>query len=148
MNKAPMNKNPADLSPKHLQPILKNKSQLANNTTDISRLFSQFDIIETSMHLIISRLQLHLSDDLNRSSFQSLKNGGGLHLILEKLLIDFYPYHKATANRSHFLYYTEPSISREPFIIEHLKSFFKIDEENKNYSNLFTNSDVDKRLKG
>lgn len=150
INKAPMNKkNLMNESPKH-QPS--KKSSTMNNLTDISRLFSQFDIIETSMHLIINRLQLHLSDDLNRSSFGSLRNGGGLHVILQKLLVDFYPYHRAVGSKSHWLYYTEPSMNHEPFIDEHLRSFqaSQTTEETKNYSNLFSESATnagDKRLK-
>lgn len=149
MNKAPMNKkNIMQESPSKTQ-SLRNNSNM--NVTDIGRLFSQYDIIETSMHLIINRLQLHLSDDLNRSSFASLKGGGGLHVILQKLLIDFYPYHKAIAKRQHWLYYTETSMNREVFADEHLKTFFKINDGAKGYSNLFSTnsnqSDIDKRLK-
>ena len=150
MNRAPMNKKLIqESSPNKSQPTKKNSTL---NATDMGSLFSRYDIIETSMHLIISRLQLHLSDDLNRSSFHSLKNGGGLHVILQKLLIDFYPYHKATASRAHWLRYTEASMSREPFISDHLKSFFKINGESaKNYSGLFTTSsnqsEMEKRLK-
>lgn len=152
INKAPMNKKNIMESSPTRNPQMKKNSTL--NVTDISRLFSQYDIVETSMHLIINRLQLHLSDDLNRSSFSSLQNGGGLHVILQKLLIDFYPYHKAIANRSHWLYYTDSIFKStiDPFINEHLKSFFKMQtEETKNYSTLFTNSngysEIDKKLK-
>lgn len=151
MNKAPMaKKNLENQSSPNKSQSQKKSSNL--NVTDIGSLFSRYDIIETSMHLIINRLQLHLSDDLNRSSFGSLQNGGGLHVILQKLLIDFYPYHKATASRQHWLRYTDASMNREPFVSEHLKSFFKINGESaKHYSNLFTNnsnvSEMEKRLK-
>ena len=150
MNKAPMTKKNLEnqTSPS------KGASQKKNlNVTDIGTLFSRYDVIETSMHLMIKNLQLHLSDEMSRSSFSSLQNGGGLHVILKTLVIDVYPTHRAIASRQHWLRYTDASMNREPFVNEHLRSFFKIDGESsaKHYSNLFTNnsnaSEMEKRLK-
>ena len=106
---------------------MSSSSSQASQST-VSRLFSQYDIIETSHHIFVSRIEVHLCDDLDpnngRSLHESLKDGGALQITLSKLVIDVYPYQKVISNRNHWLRYSDPSSSRSHWINQHLQSFF------------------------
>ncbi|XP_054165286.1 bridge-like lipid transfer protein family member 3B [Oppia nitens] len=108
---------------------LKNLSTQSAQTAQsaISRLFSQHDIFETSHHIFVSRIEVHLCDDLDptngRSQHPSLKDGGALQITISKLVIDLYPYQKVVGNRNHWIRYSDPSSSRHHWISEHLQSF-------------------------
>lgn len=110
---------------------LKNMSSSSaqSSQSTVSRLFSQYDIIETSHHIFVSRIEIHLCDDLDpnngRSLHPSLKDGGALQVTLSKLVIDVYPYQKVIGNRNHWLRYSDPSSSRSHWISQHLQSFFE-----------------------
>ena len=109
---------------------LKNMSASSAQTAQstVSRLFSQYDIIETSHHIFVSRIEVHLCDDLDpnngRSLHPSLKDGGALQITLSKLVIDVYPYQKVNGNRNHWLRYSDPSSSRSHWTNQHLQNYF------------------------
>ncbi|XP_045443576.1 UHRF1-binding protein 1-like isoform X7 [Pipistrellus kuhlii] len=77
------------------------KSPQASNAPDLNdaivKLFSDFDVKETSHHLVISHLDLHICDDIHAKEKESNRRitGGAMQLSFTKLTIDYYPYHKA-----------------------------------------------------
>lgn len=96
--------------------------------SSISSLFSQYDFLDTSFHLIVRRIEVHLMDDLGpcseRSQCPELSEGGALQMTFLELFIDLYPYQAVTGSRRHWLRYAEPSTSRAAFINHKLKAFF------------------------
>uniref|UniRef100_A0A2R5LM64 Putative uhrf1-binding protein 1 n=1 Tax=Ornithodoros turicata TaxID=34597 RepID=A0A2R5LM64_9ACAR len=83
---------------------------------DEAAIFRNHDVVETSYHLFCTRLDLHLCDDMDpkesRSGYTPLQGGGALHVVLEKLLLDYYPMHRVGGSRQHWPRYTEPSADR------------------------------------
>ncbi|XP_036153213.1 UHRF1-binding protein 1-like isoform X6 [Myotis myotis] len=77
------------------------KSPQASNAPDLNdaivKLFNDFDVKETSHHLVISHLDLHICDDIHAKEKESNRRitGGAMQLSFTKLTIDYYPYHKA-----------------------------------------------------
>uniref|UniRef100_A0A0K2UJH7 AGAP008379PAlike [Tribolium castaneum] n=1 Tax=Lepeophtheirus salmonis TaxID=72036 RepID=A0A0K2UJH7_LEPSM len=70
--------------------------------------FAAHDVIETSYHIYLGQIDLHLCDDPGgngRSSHPSLKDGGAFQITLSKLQVDFYPYHLSTMGRSSWIRY-------------------------------------------
>ena len=89
-----------------------------------AKVFSRYDVIETSYHLYSDRIDLHLCDDpggKGRSCHPRLSEGGAFQVSLSQLQVDFYPYHLASGDRSawiryqvryrHKIWYWRPSIS-------------------------------------
>lgn len=105
------------------------KVKLATNSADVkkhldaSKLFS----FETSYHLVINCLQVQLCDDLDpehgRSSLPSLTEGGALHVVVDKFILDIYPYQKALGSRDNWLKYGDPSANRDSWMKAHLFEF-------------------------
>ncbi|KAH7642845.1 uhrf1-binding protein 1-like protein [Dermatophagoides farinae] len=129
--------------------LMTNGSKMTTTTTStnlsnsISLLFSQYDIHETSHHIIIRRIEVHLMDDLGphseRSQCPELKDGGALQMSFHRLFIDLYPYHRCSVrqqtsstassllldDRSHWFRYSDPSPQRVAFITHKLNAFFR-----------------------
>ena len=73
-----------------------------------SKVFSRYDVIETSYHLYSDRIDLHLCDDpggKGRSCHPRLSEGGAFQVSLSQLQVDFYPYHLASGDRSAWIRY-------------------------------------------
>ncbi|KAG8190374.1 hypothetical protein JTE90_022018 [Oedothorax gibbosus] len=89
--------------------------------------FYRHDVVETSYHVLCSRIDLHLCDDMDpkdgRSQHVNLKSGGALQVSLDKLVIDYYPFHRAFSSREHWLHYSEPSSSRTTWVQQLLTLF-------------------------
>ncbi|GIY82408.1 UHRF1-binding protein 1-like [Caerostris extrusa] len=88
------------------------------SSTPLCPAFYRHDVVETSYHVLCSRIDLHLCDDMDpkdgRSQHANLKSGGALQVSLDKLIMDYYPYHRAFSSREHWLHYSEPSSSQSP----------------------------------
>ncbi|XP_012267843.2 UHRF1-binding protein 1-like isoform X1 [Athalia rosae] len=93
--------------------------------TAISRLFTKFDVVETSYHFLSQRIDLHLCDDPGpgRSSHPELKDGGALQVSLVKFQIDYYPYHLAMADRKHWAKYREGATPHSQWLQQSLNAF-------------------------
>ncbi|KAM7292498.1 UHRF1-binding protein 1-like, partial [Ixodes scapularis] len=82
--------------------------------------FRHHDVLETSYHLFCTRIDLHLCDDMDpketRSSWPPLQGGGALQVVLEKLLVDYYPFHGVASPRAQWLKYSEPSSGRQAWV--------------------------------
>lgn len=77
------------------------KTTQTSNAPDVNdaivKLFNDFDVKETSHHLVISHLDLHICDDIHAKEKESNRRitGGAMQLSFTQLTIDYYPYHKA-----------------------------------------------------
>ncbi|XP_036025504.1 UHRF1-binding protein 1-like isoform X3 [Onychomys torridus] len=77
------------------------KTPQAANAPDLNdaivKFFNDFDVKETSHHLVISHLDLHICDDIHAKEKESNRriSGGAMQLSFTQLTIDYYPYHKA-----------------------------------------------------
>ncbi|XP_060530359.1 bridge-like lipid transfer protein family member 3A isoform X2 [Cylas formicarius] len=76
------------------------------------RMFSQYDVIETSYHFMSNHIVLHLCDDPGegRSGHPNLKDGGALQISVRRFQVDFYPYHLAKGDRKHWPTYNASQV--------------------------------------
>lgn len=85
----------------------------------LNALFTQFDVRETSYHLRTGSIDLHLCDD----SEQSVGDGGAMHLQMNKLSVDYYPYHLAGTSRTDWPSHNEASLTRAYWVNQLLNAF-------------------------
>ncbi|RWS04749.1 UHRF1-binding protein 1-like protein, partial [Dinothrombium tinctorium] len=113
-------------SPTASAPSFKTNSQHSSETP-LGRYFSAHDVVETSYHLFVKTLELYLCDDLKpqigRSCYPPLESGGCLHVILMRLVIDTYPYHKSLGSRKHWFRSIERISNELDFITQHIQVF-------------------------
>nr|XP_034181144.1 UHRF1-binding protein 1 isoform X1 [Osmia lignaria] len=93
--------------------------------TAISKIFTRYDVVETSYHFLCQRIDLHLCDDAGngRSSHPDLKDGGALQISLIRFQIDYYPYHLAMADRKHWAKYKENATPHSQWLQQSVTSF-------------------------
>ncbi|XP_035917615.1 UHRF1-binding protein 1-like isoform X2 [Anopheles stephensi] len=104
------------------------QSKKAPDTQQLSaaqRYFNIYDVRETSYHFFSQRIDLHLCDDVGvgRSSHPNLTDGGALQISVQGFQIDYYPYHLAKADRSHWAKYREASIPPALWLEQSLNTF-------------------------
>ncbi|KAG8537351.1 hypothetical protein GDO81_024675, partial [Engystomops pustulosus] len=68
----------------------------AEQNQAILKLFGDFDVKETSYHLVISHLDLHICDDIHTKEkvLDKRITGGAMQLSFSHLTVDYYPYHR------------------------------------------------------
>lgn len=100
-------------------------------TNEVALLFSQFDMVETSHHLVVKHLEIHLMDVIGPQSVSShcpdLSEGGALTITLSRILIDIYPNHPVTgagASRKHWWRWNDPSPNRHSFVQHKIQCFY------------------------
>ncbi|KAM4700252.1 bridge-like lipid transfer protein family member 3A [Discoglossus pictus] len=71
----------------------------ASNTSSVGQYFDKFDVKETSYHLLISRLDLHVCDE---SQARGTVSGGAIHLTFRKITLDYYPCHRTGQSCEHW----------------------------------------------
>ncbi|XP_014232860.1 UHRF1-binding protein 1-like isoform X2 [Trichogramma pretiosum] len=96
-----------------------------SSNTAIGKIFTRYDVVETSYHFLSQRIDLHLCDDMGsgRSLHPDLKEGGALQISLTKFQVDFYPYHLALADRKHWALYKESATPHSQWLQQSLNSF-------------------------
>ncbi|CAN7999014.1 unnamed protein product [Ixodes hexagonus] len=96
------------------------RGTLPRTHSPLVEFFRHHDVLETSYHLFCTRIDLHLCDDMDpketRSSWPPLQGGGALQVVLEKLLVDYYPFHGVASPRAQWLKYSEPSSGRQAWV--------------------------------
>lgn len=103
---------------KRLQQIRQNKQVPASK---VSRVFAKFDVLSTSYHLITSRIDLHLCDDMqprndSTQSKTSRIEGGAMQITLNKLSLDYYPFNPAGGERKQWYRYSDQVGSRNHWV--------------------------------
>uniref|UniRef100_H0WJ89 Bridge-like lipid transfer protein family member 3B n=1 Tax=Otolemur garnettii TaxID=30611 RepID=H0WJ89_OTOGA len=105
------------------------KTPQTSNVPDLSdaivKLFSDFDVKETSHHLVISHLDLHICDDIHNKEKESNRRitGGAMQLSFTQLTIDYYPYHKAGDSCNHWMYFSDATKTKNGWANELLHEF-------------------------
>uniref|UniRef100_A0A452T3J1 UHRF1 binding protein 1 like n=1 Tax=Ursus maritimus TaxID=29073 RepID=A0A452T3J1_URSMA len=105
------------------------KTPQASNAPDLNdaivKLFSDFDVRETSHHLVISHLDLHICDDIHAKEKESNRRitGGAMQLSFTQLTIDYYPYHKAGDSCNHWMYFSDATKTKNGWANELLHEF-------------------------
>ncbi|XP_055588824.1 bridge-like lipid transfer protein family member 3B isoform X2 [Uranotaenia lowii] len=118
---------------KKLETLPEYQAQLAQSSkvpdvqqlTAAQRYFNIYDVRETSYHFFSQRIDLHLCDDpgIGRSSHPNLKDGGALQISVHGFQVDYYPYHLAKADRSHWPKYKEASVPPALWLEQSLNAF-------------------------
>ncbi|NXN16676.1 UH1BL protein, partial [Indicator maculatus] len=91
----------------------------------IVKLFNDFDVKETSHHLVISHLDLHICDDIHSKEKDSNRRvtGGAMQLSFSYLTVDYYPFHKAGDSCDHWMHYSDATKTRSGWAKELLNEF-------------------------
>ncbi|NWT65918.1 UH1BL protein, partial [Prunella himalayana] len=91
----------------------------------IVKLFNDFDVKETSYHLVISHLDLHICDDIHSKERDPNRRvtGGAMQLSFSYLTVDYYPFHKAGDSCDHWMHYSDATKTRSGWAKELLNEF-------------------------
>lgn len=100
-------------------------SATADQSASMTRLFNSYDVRETSHHLQITHLDLHICDDTNAKDrgINKKLDGGAMQLSFSSISVDYYPYHKAGETCMHWMHYGEATKSRETWARSLLDEF-------------------------
>ncbi|XP_033218279.1 UHRF1-binding protein 1-like [Belonocnema kinseyi] len=111
--------------PEHQAQVSQQTRSKSASHTPISKIFTRYDVVETSYHFLSQRIDLHLCDDpgAGRSLHPDLMDGGALQISLVKFQIDYYPYHLAIADRKHWALYKESSTPHSQWLQQSLNAF-------------------------
>ncbi|KAM9705388.1 bridge-like lipid transfer protein family member 3B isoform 1-T1 [Menidia menidia] len=90
-------------------------STAADQSATMAKLFSAYDVCETSHHLQITHLDLHICDDIHAKDKVNNKRitGGAMQLSFSSITLDYYPFHRAGDTCVHWMHYSEATKARE-----------------------------------
>ncbi|XP_068929594.1 bridge-like lipid transfer protein family member 3A isoform X2 [Petaurus breviceps papuanus] len=115
----------------------------------ISQYFEKFDVKESSYHLLISRLDLHICDDSQSREPGDSANrvmGGAMQLTFRKMAFDYYPFHWAGENCRHWVRHCEAMETRgqwaQKLVMEFQSKIEKWNEESDLKSSLHLETDL------
>nr|XP_005553307.1 PREDICTED: UHRF1-binding protein 1 isoform X3 [Macaca fascicularis] len=86
-----------------------------SSSSRLSQYFEKFDVKESSYHLLISRLDLHICDDSQSREPGVSANrlmGGAMQLTFRKMAFDYYPFHWAGDSCKHWVRHCEAMETR------------------------------------
>uniref|UniRef100_H3D1I3 Bridge-like lipid transfer protein family member 3B n=1 Tax=Tetraodon nigroviridis TaxID=99883 RepID=H3D1I3_TETNG len=97
----------------------------ADPSANMARLFNAYDVCETSHHLQIKHLDLHICDDVHAKDKAISKRitGGAMQLSFSSITLDYYPFHRAGDSCAHWMHYGEVTKSRESWARSLLDEF-------------------------
>ncbi|XP_057179715.1 UHRF1-binding protein 1-like isoform X2 [Triplophysa rosa] len=100
-------------------------SATADQSASMARLFNDYDVRETSHHLQITHLDLHICDDTNAKDREINKrlDSGAMQLSFSSITVDYYPFHKAGESCLHWMHYGEATKARETWARSLLEEF-------------------------
>ncbi|XP_071408112.1 bridge-like lipid transfer protein family member 3B isoform X2 [Pithys albifrons albifrons] len=108
------------------QQVKTHQTTAASDQNDaIVKLFNDFDVKETSHHLVISHLDLHICDDIHSKEKDPNRRvtGGAMQLSFSYLTVDYYPFHKAGDSCDHWMHYSDATKTRGGWAEELLNEF-------------------------
>ncbi|XP_038605612.1 UHRF1-binding protein 1 [Tachyglossus aculeatus] len=104
--------------------------------SSLGQYFEKFDVKESSYHLIISRLDLHICDDSQAQEAGVSANrvtGGAMQLTFRKMDFDYYPFHRAGDSCKHWVRHCEAMETRaqwaQKLVLDFQKRMEKWSEE-------------------
>ncbi|XP_062997535.1 bridge-like lipid transfer protein family member 3A [Elgaria multicarinata webbii] len=101
----------------------------------ISQYFEKHDMKESSYHLLISRLDLHICDDSHTRETGASKHGimgGAMQLTFRRMAFDYYPFHWAGDSCKHWVRYCDAMETREQWakkLVDEFQNKMGIHEE-------------------
>ncbi|XP_055761890.1 bridge-like lipid transfer protein family member 3B isoform X3 [Salvelinus fontinalis] len=97
----------------------------ADQSATMANLFTAFDVCETSHHLQITHLDLHICDDIHAKDRVINKRitGGAMQLSFSHITLDYYPSHRAGESCLHWMQYSEATKAREGWASSLLEEF-------------------------
>ncbi|XP_038852528.1 UHRF1-binding protein 1-like isoform X2 [Salvelinus namaycush] len=97
----------------------------ADQSATMANLFAAFDVCETSHHLQITHLDLHICDDIHAKDRVINKRitGGAMQLSFSHITLDYYPSHRAGESCLHWMQYSEATKAREGWASSLLEEF-------------------------
>ncbi|XP_062238926.1 UHRF1-binding protein 1-like isoform X1 [Platichthys flesus] len=100
-------------------------STAADQGATMAKLFSAYDVCETSHHLQITHLDLHICDDIHAKDKVPNKRitGGAMQLSFSSITLDYYPLHRAGESCAHWMHYSEATKAREVWARNLLNEF-------------------------
>uniref|UniRef100_A0A1A8SM00 UHRF1 (ICBP90) binding protein 1-like n=2 Tax=Nothobranchius rachovii TaxID=451742 RepID=A0A1A8SM00_9TELE len=100
-------------------------SPAADQSATIAKLFAAYDVCETSHHLQITHLDLHICDDIHAKDKVINKRitGGAMQLSFSSITLDYYPFHRAGESCVHWMHYSEATKTRESWATSLLDEF-------------------------
>lgn len=100
-------------------------STAADQSATMAKLFSDYDVWETSHHLQIKHLDLHICDDIHAKdkAINKRVTGGAMQLSFSSITLDYYPLHKAGGSCLHWMHYGEATKARESWARRLLEEF-------------------------
>ncbi|KAF7647700.1 hypothetical protein LDENG_00167960 [Lucifuga dentata] len=105
------------------------RTQQASTTADqsatMAKLFNAYDVCETSHHLQIKHLDLHICDDIHTTDKVINKRitGGAMQLSFSFITLDYYPFHRAGDSCAHWMHCSEATKARESWARSLLDEF-------------------------
>uniref|UniRef100_H3B1B9 Bridge-like lipid transfer protein family member 3A n=1 Tax=Latimeria chalumnae TaxID=7897 RepID=H3B1B9_LATCH len=105
------------------------QSVTSGSPSSISQYFEEHDVKESSYHLSISRLDLHICEDSYSrdpawtGAPQHRVTGGAIQLTFKKMGFDYYPFHLAGDGCRHWVRHSEAMETRGQWAKELLKEF-------------------------
>ncbi|XP_041265745.1 UHRF1-binding protein 1-like isoform X4 [Onychostruthus taczanowskii] len=108
------------------QQVKAHQTTAASDQNDaIVKLFNEYDVKETSYHLVISHLDLHICDDIHSKEKDPNRRvtGGAMQLSFSYLTVDYYPFHKAGDSCDHWMHYSDATKTRSGWAKELLNEF-------------------------
>ncbi|XP_015252269.1 PREDICTED: UHRF1-binding protein 1-like isoform X1 [Cyprinodon variegatus] len=100
-------------------------SAAADQNATMAKLFSAYDVCETSHHLQITHLDLHICDDIHGRDKGTNRRitGGAMQLSFSSITLDYYPFHRAGDSCVHWMHYSEATKARESWAKSLLEEF-------------------------
>ncbi|XP_047245468.1 UHRF1-binding protein 1-like isoform X3 [Girardinichthys multiradiatus] len=100
-------------------------STAADQSATMAKLFSAYDVCETSHHLQVTHLDLHICDDIHAKDKATSRRitGGAMQLSFSSITFDYYPFHKAGDSCVHWMHYSEATKTRESWAKSLLDEF-------------------------
>ncbi|XP_035986501.1 UHRF1-binding protein 1-like isoform X1 [Fundulus heteroclitus] len=100
-------------------------STAADQSASMAKLFSAYDVCETSHHLQITHLDLHICDDIHAKDKATNRRitGGAMQLSFSSITLDYYPFHRAGDSCVHWMHYSEATKTRESWAKSLLDEF-------------------------
>uniref|UniRef100_A0A3P8SHV5 Bridge-like lipid transfer protein family member 3B n=1 Tax=Amphiprion percula TaxID=161767 RepID=A0A3P8SHV5_AMPPE len=101
-------------------------STAADQSATMAKLFSAYDVCETSHHLQITHLDLHICDDIHakdKGVINKRVTGGAMQLSFSSITLDYYPFHRAGDSCVHWMHYSEATKTRESWARNLLDEF-------------------------
>ncbi|XP_051911842.1 UHRF1-binding protein 1-like isoform X3 [Hippocampus zosterae] len=109
----------------HAQTTTTTAAAAADQSATMAKLFSDYDVCETSHHLQITHLDLHICDDIHAAdkAIDKRITGGAMQLSFSSVTLDYYPFHRAGDSCAHWMHYSEATKSRDSWARSLLDEF-------------------------